>query len=121
MDNKALGRTGEDIALGFLKRKGYKILYKNWRCLFGEIDIAAQDGNFVVIVEIKTRRPSEYGPGYLAVTSQKQLKLVKLAQAFLKRYGLTDSPCRIDIVSILIDEANRPLDIELIKNAFWEK
>lgn len=119
--NKTLGGRGERIAAGFLKKKGYRILYKNWRCVFGEIDIVAQEGDFVVIVEIKTRRSASYGPGYMAVTRHKQAKLVKLAYAFLKRYGLTDRPCRIDIVSIGMGENNAPADIELIKDAFWEQ
>ena len=122
MDNKAIGKIGEDLAVKFLRRKGYNILYRNWRCSFGEIDIVAQEKGFIVFAEIKTRRSDAFGAGYLSVNSAKQLKLIKLAQAFLKRYGLTDRPCRIDIVSIKIniDENNKPANIELIKDAFWQ-
>ncbi|MCX5716324.1 MAG: YraN family protein [Candidatus Omnitrophica bacterium] len=120
-DNITLGRLGENIAISFLKKNGYSILHRNWRCLFGEIDIVAQHEDFIVIVEIKTRRSSAYGPGYLAITRLKQLKLIRLTQAFLKRYGLTDHMCRIDIVSIAMDGNSRPVDIELIKDAFWEQ
>ena len=121
MSNKTIGKLGEDIAAKFLTRRGYTILYRNWRCMLGEIDIVAQDKDFIVFVEIKTRKSISFGPGYLSVNSPKQLKLIKLAKVFLKRYGLTDKPCRIDIVSIDIDENNKVTDLELIKDAFWEK
>lgn len=121
MHNKTLGKIGEDIAVMFLRRKGYIILHRNWRCVLGEIDIVAQEKDFWVFVEIKTRKSLDFGPGYMAVNSTKQLKLIKLAQLFLKRYGYPDRPCRIDIVSIDIDGNNKVTDIELIKDAFWEK
>lgn len=120
MNNKTLGKIGEDLAARFLKRKGYNILYRNWRCVFGEIDIVAQEKDFLVFVEIKARKSISFGPGYLAVNSRKQLKLIKLAKAFLKRYGLIDRACRIDIVSIDMDENDNKIDCELIKDAFWE-
>jgi putative endonuclease len=121
MNNKTLGKIGEDLAVRFLQQKGYKILHRNWRCVFGEIDIVAQEKESLAFVEIKTRRSIDFGPGYLSVNSKKQIKLIKLAQAFLKRYGLADRPCRIDVVSIDIDGGGGPVKIELIKDAFWEK
>jgi len=120
MDNKTLGKIGEDIAVKFLKRKGYRILHRNWRCVFGEIDIVAEEKKFLVFAEIKTRSSLDFGPGYLAVNSSKQTKLIKLAYAFLKRYAITDRPCRIDIVSIDMDKKSNKVTIELIKDAFWE-
>lgn len=120
MHNKTLGKIGEEIAVKFLKRKGYSILRKNWRCLVGEIDIVAQEKDFLVFVEIKTRKSISFGPGYLAVNSYKQFKLIKLAHVYLKRYGLSDKPCRIDVVSIDVDKNHAVKDIELIKDAFWE-
>ncbi|MDD5449448.1 MAG: YraN family protein [Candidatus Omnitrophica bacterium] len=120
MDNKTLGKTGEDLAVRFLKRKGYTIIYRNWRCLLGEIDIVAREKDFIVFIEIKARRSLSFGPGYLAVNHRKQSKLIKLGQAYLKRYGLTESPCRIDVVSIDMPESGADFEIELIKDAFWE-
>ncbi|MBI4335280.1 MAG: YraN family protein [Candidatus Omnitrophica bacterium] len=120
MDNKTLGKIGEDCAERFLKRNGYKILHRNWRCAFGEIDIVAREKDFIAFVEIKTRHSVNFGPGYLSVNSRKQIKLINLGQAYLKRYGLVDKPCRIDVVSINLDE-NNEAEIELIKDAFWER
>jgi len=121
MDNKTLGKFGEDIAARFLKRNGYKILHRNWRCAIGEIDIVAQEKEFLAFVEIKTRCSIDFGPGYLSVNSAKQLKLIKLAHVYLKRYGLTDKPCRVDIISIDMAQNDKAFNIELIKDAFWER
>ena len=120
MDNKALGRACEALSADVLRKKGYRILHKNWRCLLGEIDIVARDRDFLVFVEIKARRTILFGPGYSSVNFAKQQKLIKLAKVFLKRYGLCDEPCRIDIVSIDLGEDSRAMDVELIKDAFWE-
>lgn len=120
MDNKTLGRIGEDTAVKFLRRNGYRILYRNWRCRLGEIDIIAQEKDFLVFIEIKTRRSLLFGPGYSSVNAVKRSKLITLAQAFLKKCGLDDKPCRIDIVSLDVDENNKPTDINLIKDAFWD-
>ena len=121
MNNKALGKAGEDYAARFLKQKSYKILHRNWRCALGEIDIVAQEKDFITFVEIKTRKSIDFGPGYSSVNSAKQLKLIKLAHVYLKRYGLTDKPCRIDIISIDMAHDDSVLNIELIKDAFWER
>lgn len=121
MNNKAFGKLGEDMAERFLRRQGYKILSRNWRCAIGEIDIIAREKEFTVFVEIKTRRSVTFGPGYSSVTSAKQLKLIRLAHVYLKRYGLTEKPCRIDIVSIDMAQDDRVLNIDLIKDAFWER
>ena len=121
MNNKITGKIGEDMAEKFLRHQGYKILSRNWRCALGEIDIVAQEKEFTVFVEIKTRKSTTFGAGYLSVNSAKQLKLIKLAHAYLKRYGLTDKPCRLDIISIDMAQDDKILNIELIKDAFWER
>ncbi|MEI8175672.1 MAG: YraN family protein [Candidatus Omnitrophota bacterium] len=118
--NKALGRIGEETAAEFLRTKGYSILFRNWRCALGEIDIVARHRDYIVFVEIKARSSLDFGPGYCAVGSRKQRKLINLAQTFLKKYALRDVPCRIDIVSIDMDATGEPLKIELIEDAFWE-
>ena len=53
--NQSLGKRGEDVAVGFLERRGYEILERNWKCPFGEADIIARDGDDVVFIEVKTR------------------------------------------------------------------
>jgi putative endonuclease len=71
-------------------------------------------------VEIKTRRSLSFGPPCMAVDYNKRSRLIRLGQSYLKRYGLDERPCRIDILSVSVDENSRATDIELIKDAFWE-
>ena len=51
-----LGKDGEDIAAVFLEKKGFRIIEKNYRTAFGEIDIIAQDRGVIVFVEVKTKK-----------------------------------------------------------------
>jgi len=111
-----LGRYAEDMAVRFLRKNGYKILERNYKSVFGEIDVIAKDGESTVFVEIKSRSSPLFGPPYLRVTKRKKENIIKSAISYLKRYGLIDRECRIDVVSISLDE--EPYSIELIKDAF---
>ena len=62
MQKKEVGKTGEDLAFRFLKKKGYRILLRNYACKMGEIDIIAQDGDTLTFVEVKTRTSAIFGP-----------------------------------------------------------
>ena len=110
-----LGKIGEDLAAQFLVDKGYEILERNWRNKHKEIDIIAQDGEVLVIVEVKTRQNDEHGDPDIAVTRQKQLRLVYAANAYLFQHNL-DINTRFDIVSIVFNDGN-PV-IEHIEDAF---
>ncbi len=111
----ALGRHCEELAVRFLKGKRYKILERNYRTPFGEIDVIAKDKGCIVFIEVKSRSSPLFGPPYLRVTKNKKEKIIKSALSYLKRYGLTDKDSRIDVVSISLD---RREPIELIKCAF---
>src|SRR3989338_2634484 len=111
------GRSGEVEALGFLKRKGYKILETNYRTPFGELDLIAKKGDFTFFIEIKTRITSSLGPPYISVTKAKERHLIKSALSYLKRYGLVDSYWRIDVVSVKLNSNYEVEDIEIIENA----
>ena len=115
------GRSGEVEALGFLKRKGYKILETNYRTPFGELDLIAKKGDFTVFIEIKTRITSSLGPPYISVTKAKERHLIKSALSYLKRYGLVDSYWRIDVVSVKLNSNYEVEDIEIIENAVEER
>jgi len=96
-----LGKAGEAIALAHLEGKGYRILERNWRFGKEEIDIIARDGNFVVIVEVKTRTSNAMAEPEAAVTKSKQRILVRAANAYVnykRQYG----EVRFDIISILV-------------------
>ena len=110
-----LGKIGEELAAQFLIDKGYEILEKNWRNRHKEIDIIAKDGDELVIVEVKTRQSDEHGDPDLAVTRQKQTRLIYAANAYLFTYNL-DINTRFDIISIVFKDGE-PL-IDHIKDAF---
>jgi putative endonuclease len=94
------GSSGEIRAREYLEAQGFRILHTNWRFLHLEIDIAAMDGELLVIVEVKTRTSNEYGEPETFVTPQKQQKLIRAANHYLELNGL-DNEVRFDIVSIL--------------------
>ena len=62
MQKKEVGKTGEDLAFRFLKKRGYRILLRNYTCKMGEMDIIAQDGDTLAFVEVKTRTSTVFGP-----------------------------------------------------------
>jgi putative endonuclease len=112
-----LGQKGEDIAVGFLERAGYKVLDRNFRCRNGEIDIIALDGKSIVFVEVKTRSKENFGPPKLAVNWRKQKQLIRVALTYLKQKRLMDRPARFDVVGIII-RGDKEEEIELVKDAF---
>ena len=111
-----LGKTGETLAAGFLERRGYRILQRNYRTPPGEIDLVAQDGKTLVFVEVKTRRSYRYGSAKTSVTAEKRRRLSLAALVYLKRTGLMHTPARFDVVTV--DAAMDPPQIEVICNAF---
>ncbi len=115
-DKKELGKRGEDLALRFLKKNGYRIIERNYVCKLGEIDIIAREKDTLAFIEVKTRRSTAFGPPQLAVNSAKQMQLSRAALYFLKEKRLGDVKARFDVVAILLGTEGE--EIELIKNAF---
>jgi putative endonuclease len=115
-DNKKTGKTGEDIAAAFLKKKRYKIIERNYKCVFGEVDIVARDMNDIVFIEVKSRKSKDFGEPEDAVTLNKQRKISKVALNYLKDRRLDDRDARFDVIAIkLSTEGNI---VKHIKNAF---
>ena len=110
-----LGKRGEELATQYLTEKGYEILERNWRNIHKEIDIIAKDGECLVIVEVKTRQTDEYGDPDIAVTRQKQWRLISAANAYVFQNKI-DIDTRFDIISIVFHD-DEPI-IEHIEDAF---
>jgi putative endonuclease len=110
------GTRGESLAVKALKKKGYKILEKNYRSYLGEIDIIARDGDVLAFVEVKARRTDRFGDPKLAVTAHKQRKISMVALQYLKETDQMDKGARFDVVAIRL-LPGKP-EIEIIKNAF---
>jgi putative endonuclease len=116
--NKPLGRRGEDAAVRYLKRKGYRILARGLDSRLGELDIIAVDGRTVVFVEVKTRQSGEAGHPTEAIDERKQRRMTQAALAYLKAQGLLKYSARFDVVAIVWPvDSKRPL-IEHYPNAF---
>lgn len=114
--SKQLGRLGESLAAGYLKKKGYRILARNYRNRFGEIDIIARHGDAIVFVEVKARSSSGFGPSKAAVDARKQKRISMIALGYLKQTRNTGAKVRFDVVCV--DTDSKGTGIELIANAF---
>jgi putative endonuclease len=116
MEKKELGKKGEEVALRFLKKNGYRIIEKNYVCKLGEMDIIAKEKDTLAFIEVKTRTTTEFGPPQLAVNFSKQRQLSKVALNYLKEKHLEEVKARFDVVAILLEQEKEK--IELIKDAF---
>ena len=111
-----IGKEGERIAEQFLKKKGYKLVEKNYRCSGGELDLIVLDRRDIVFVEVKTRTGSGFGTPFEAVESRKQQRMIHAAQVFLAHKGLQQRDARFDVVGI--SWRGREPVVEHIENAF---
>ena len=75
------GKQGEDLAAAHLADNGYRILQRNYRSVFGEIDIVAEEGDTLVFVEVKSRRSEAYGDAQLAVGPEKQRQISRVVMS----------------------------------------
>ncbi|MEK0430075.1 MAG: hypothetical protein RL001_2602 [Pseudomonadota bacterium] len=95
----ALGKQAEDRALAYLQRRGLRLIVRNYRCRFGEIDLVMQHAGLVVFVEVRQRSSARYGGAAASVGSVKQQRLWRTAEHYLMR--CPDQPaCRFDLVAI---------------------
>ena len=113
------GKQGEEAAVSFLKKKGYRILQKNFRCSLGEIDIIAEHHRAVVFVEVKSRTGEEFGHPVEAITAIKRNKISRVAQVFSSRHNLQNRDLRFDVVTVAGDPGSpETWEVEVIKDAF---
>ncbi len=105
------GKAGEDKACSFLKKKKYKIIERNYRCPYGEIDIIAEYKNILIIVEVKYRNSNTFGLGYQAVDYNKQQKIIRTTNYYINEKNINPL-VQFDIISIDKDT------ITHIENAF---
>lgn len=116
MNHIGLGRWGEEKAAEYLKRKGYAIVRKNFRCFAGEIDIIAQKEGLLLFVEVKTRRSHAFGRPCEAVNSRKQERIHNAAAIFRDRYAKGYTDIRFDIMEVEAKES--AFTIRQMKGAF---
>ena len=112
------GAAGETLACRYLRRSGYKILYRNFRGRTGgELDVVCRDGDTLVFVEVKTRTREDFGRPFEAVRPDQQRRISRGALAWLRMLDNPDILFRFDVVEVVMHDRRRPR-IELIRNAF---
>jgi len=109
------GKQYEDLALLYLQQQGLQLVTQNFSCKAGEIDLIMRHQHYWVFVEVKYRASTAYGGALAAVTRSKQQKLLRAVQFYQQRHGLTQQPCRIDVLGI---EGQAPYQYHWLQNAF---
>jgi putative endonuclease len=100
-----LGRTGEQLAARYLRRQGFKVLYRNFRpSNGGEIDLVCREKETLVFVEVKTRGEDGLGRPADAVGVEKEEALMRGAQVWLRMLGEPEVRVRLDIVEVIVGE-----------------
>lgn len=102
---RLLGNKGENLAVKYLKGKGFKILQRNFRTPLGEIDIIAEDREALVFIEVKTRSGDSFGLPFEAVDSKKRERMRRIALLYLKNLD-KERPVRFDVISIEVKDRN---------------
>ncbi|MCF1508095.1 YraN family protein [Streptomyces glomeratus] len=107
----ARGRYGEELAARRLSEAGMTVLERNWRCgRSGEIDIVAQDGDVLVVCEVKTRTGGSFQHPMAAITPAKADRLRGLAERWIQGHGgAPPGGVRVDIVGVLLPERGAPV------------
>lgn len=119
-----LGARGEKMAARFLRKNGFKILYRNFRTKRGgEIDLVCREGETLVFVEVKTRSSTKFGNPADAVNAEKQRLIERGAQAWLRLLNYPEVIFRFDILEIVVSENGEDNDdgrpqFNLIRDAF---
>jgi len=111
---KLIGDKGERKVAKMYQFKGYKIIARNFSCKYGELDIVAQKGDMIVIIEVKTRKNDNYAQAKDFVDYRKQNKLRNTADLFLQQNNLSDKNIRFDVAEVYTDNDT----VNIIEDAF---
>ena len=120
MRRKDTGILGEKLAGDFLGKRGYRILEANYRCPYGEVDLIAEHNDYLVFVEVRTRRSQEFGTPEESITAAKKERLRTVAAHYQQTHDNLPQLWRIDVVAIELDGKGKPSRMELIENAVGE-
>ena len=115
---RALGPWGEKQAETYLKKKGFRLLERNFQCRSGEIDLIMLDQEqALVFVEVKTRAREAFGAVESVITHAKKTRMIRAARYFLATHSIQDRPLRFDVVCVLKNQ-DLPPEIRYYGNAF---
>lgn len=111
------GKIGEEIAVGYLRNKGYRILETNWRVEKWEVDIIVENAEERIFVEVKTRFGEDYGNPADAVTRKKQRYMINAANLYASEFNY-EGKMRFDVICIYLQKGKKA-EIEHIEDAFY--
>lgn len=114
--NRGRGKIGEDDAVSWLVRQGYRVVERNVVNHAGELDVVAYEGKTLCFVEIKARASGAFGPAIAAVDFRKQRRISRAAALYLAMKGPRDVPCRFDVLGL--DKAGDGWRYTLVRDAF---
>ena len=118
MEARELGRFGEERAARWLRWHGYRIVETNFACRSGEIDLIARKGNYIVFVEVKLRKSSDFAAAREFVTAAKQQRIRTTAALWLSQHETELQP-RFDVIEIYAPQgAEGRITLNHIENAF---
>ena len=118
VSTKDKGNTAEDIATGFLARKGYLIRERNYRSSFGEIDIIAEKNELLVFVEVKYRK-SNFLEAFSSISISKKKKLIRTALYYLQKHPHDSQKIsRFDVIAIVDSYSKNEYEIKHVEDAF---
>ena len=115
-----VGENGEKRVAEFLRKNGFAIVKRNYQCRYGEIDIIAENGEYILFVEVKTRKENALISGIEAVNSHKQQRIILAAQDYITK-TLCEKQPRFDVAEVTVTEkadGSMGFNLKYIKNAF---
>jgi putative endonuclease len=115
-ESHSLGEQGEELAAIHLKEKGYKILHRNWKSGKKELDIVAENKDFVVFAEVKTRSENFMADPRDTISREKMKFMILAAEVYIRRYNINKEG-RFDIITII--SKGQSFTIEHLENAFY--
>ena len=115
-ERQPLGDRGERVAEAHLRKLGYTVVARNFRCPQGEIDLVAVDRGTIVFVEVKTRGGPAFGSPFEAVGRSKRRRLQRAAAVYLNRHRLHGRYARFDVIAVHWGPSGPAC--ELLRNAF---
>lgn len=118
-DRKLLGRWGEALVGNYLRQQGYTLIASGWSCRFGEIDLIAKNGAYILFVEVKLRKNNKFGEAREFVTPSKQQKIRNTALMYLSMHQTTLQP-RFDVAEVYAPDGTQTQNptINYFDNAF---
>ena len=120
MNIGATGKSGEDRVAAFLRKNGWSVIKRNYQCRFGEIDIIAENNEYIIFVEVKTRKKNSLTSPAESVTYAKRQRIMLTAQDYLSKTICEKQP-RFDVAEVTVEDTpdgNKKYHLNYIENAF---